>query len=82
MTSLLHDIFGGEVSNTLASMSLLCRTMLYKDEYCSGSMALPSHLSSQNLIFDPSLLEKEPYGKKNFFIAIIPSHKCESSGFQ
>jgi hypothetical protein len=34
-------------------------------------MAVPCHLSSQNLIFGPFLIEKEPYEKKKKFFAAI-----------
>jgi hypothetical protein len=30
-------------------------------------------MSSQNLISDPSLMEKEPCGKKYFLVAIMPA---------
>ena len=60
----LNDTFGGNISNTLARVSLLCRTILYKAGNCSRRGALSSHLSSQNLISEPSLIEKNPYGEK------------------
>jgi hypothetical protein len=56
--SLLNDTFRGKVSNTLAMISPLWRTMLYNAGYCSRREVAPSHLSSQNLISDPSLMEK------------------------
>jgi hypothetical protein len=34
--------------------------MLYKAEYCSRRVALPSHFPSQQRIGDPSLMEKDP----------------------
>jgi hypothetical protein len=78
----LNDTFGGDVSNTLESVSLLCRTIMYSAGYYFWRVALPSHLSSQNLISDPSLMEKDPYGKNNFFVVIRPAQKWESPGFQ
>jgi hypothetical protein len=39
-------------------------------------------LSSQNHIFEPSLIKKEPKRKKCFFVAMRPAQKCESPGFQ
>jgi hypothetical protein len=70
---LLNITLGGEDSITLARVSLLWRTTLYKAGYCSRRVVLPSHLSSQNPISDPFLIEKEPYGKNNFFVAIMPA---------
>jgi hypothetical protein len=52
--SLLNVTDGGEFSITLAIVSPLWRTMLYKAGYCSRSVALPSHLSSQNRTSKPS----------------------------
>jgi hypothetical protein len=45
-------------------------------------VVVPNHISSQNLISDPSLMEKELYGKKYFLLAIRPAQKCESPDFQ
>jgi hypothetical protein len=45
-------------------------------------MELPSHLSSQNRISEPSFMEKETRPKKNFFVAMSPAQKCEPPGFQ
>jgi hypothetical protein len=45
-------------------------------------MALPNHFSSQNFIFEPSLIVDERYGKKYFFVANQASQKCESPGFK
>src|ERR1041384_8534041 len=55
--------------------------MLYSAGYCSRRVVLPNHLSSQNLISDPSLIAKDPKRKKFFFVAINPAQKCESPGF-
>ena len=79
---LLNETFGGEVPNTLAIVSLLFRTIAYRSGYSTLRVDWPSHLSSQKQISDPSLIQKEPCGKKNFFVAIRPAHKCESLGFQ
>jgi hypothetical protein len=56
--SLLNAAASGEVSITLAIVSPLWCTMLYKVGYCSQREAFPSHLSSQNCIFEPPLMEK------------------------
>jgi hypothetical protein len=80
--SLLNDTFGGEVSKTWAIVSPLWRTILYNAGYYSRRDVAPSHLSSQNLISEPSLIEKVPKPKKCFFVAIRPAQKCESPGFQ
>jgi hypothetical protein len=64
MRLLLNDTFGREVSNTLASVSLLCSIIFYNVGYCSWSVTLPSHLPSENLISNPSLIDKDPYGKE------------------
>jgi hypothetical protein len=45
-------------------------------------MVFPNHLSFLNVISDPSIKEKEPYGKKYFFDPVRPVQKCESLGFQ
>ena len=82
MRVLLNVTFGEKIVNTLAIVSLLWRTILYNVGYCSRSVALPSHLSSRKRISDPSLIEKDPYGKKYFFVSIRPAQKCESPGFQ
>ena len=58
--SLLNVTFGGNDSITVAKLSPLWRTMLYRAGYCSRSVAFPSHLSSQNLISEPSLIKKDP----------------------
>src|SRR6266542_783000 len=79
--SRLNDTFGGEVSITVAIVSFLRRTILYRAGYCSRRVASPSHLSSQNLISDPSLILNDPKRKKCFFVAIRPAQKCESPGF-
>jgi hypothetical protein len=80
--SLLNDTLRGWDSITVAMVSLLCRTMLYNAGYCSRRVVLPSQLSSQNLISDPSLMLKDSNGKKCFFVAIRPAQKWESPGFQ
>ena len=79
---LLNETFGGKVPITVAIVSVLFRTMLYSAGYCSLGVVFPSHLSSQKRISYPSLIEKDPCGKKNFFVAIRPAQKCESPGFQ
>jgi hypothetical protein len=33
-------------------------------------------------LLEPSLIEKGPYGKKNFFVSISLAQKYESPGFQ
>jgi hypothetical protein len=42
----LNDTFGGDVSNTLESVSLLCRTILYSARYYFWRVALRSHYLS------------------------------------
>ena len=59
--SLLSVTFGGNDSITMAIVSPLWRTIFYRAGYCSWSVAFPSHLSPQNLIFEPSLVEKDPW---------------------
>jgi hypothetical protein len=80
--SIRNATFGGEVSNTLAMVSPLWHTILYNVGYYSRREVAPSHLSSQNLISEPSLKEKVPRPMKNFFVAIMPAQKCESPYFQ
>src|SRR6266508_1585014 len=75
----LNDTFGGEVSITVAIVSFLWRTILYRAGYYSRRVASPNHLSSQNLISDLSLILNDPKRKKCFFVAIRPAQKCESS---
>jgi hypothetical protein len=53
-----------------AMVSLFCRTILYKAGYCSQRGALSSQLSSQNRIYDPSLIKKVPKRKKKLFVVI------------
>jgi hypothetical protein len=79
--SFLNATAGGEVSIILVIVSLLWRTMLYKAGYYSRRVVLPCHLSSQKLS-KPSLIKKELRPKKNFFVAISPAQKSESSSFQ
>src|SRR4051812_28449087 len=79
---LLKDTLGENDPNTVAIVSSLYRTMEYKAGYCSLSEVVPSHLSFQNLIWDPSLIEKVLKRKKCFFVAIRPAQMCESPGFQ
>jgi hypothetical protein len=67
---------------TFCKVSPLWRTILYKARYYSRRVVVPNHLSSQNLISAPLLMEKEPYGKKCFLVAIMLAQKCESPGFQ
>jgi hypothetical protein len=78
----LNDIEGGEVSITFCKVSPLYQTILYKAGYCSLRVVVTNHLSSQNLISDPFLMEKEPNGKKCFVVALMPAQKCQSPGFQ
>jgi hypothetical protein len=82
LKSLLKVTFGGDVSITLVIVSPLWRTMLYNTGYCFWRVTFRSHLSSQNLISDPSLMKKEPMPKKYFFVAMSPAQKCESPSFQ
>jgi hypothetical protein len=56
--------------------------MLYNAGYYSRRVTFSRHLSSQNLISDPSLMEKEPRPKKYFFIAMSLAQKYESPDFQ
>jgi hypothetical protein len=62
--SLPNNTFGGIVSITVGIVSLLWRIMLYNTKYYLQREVLPSHLSSQNLIFEPSFMAKEPRQKK------------------
>ena len=79
---LLKDTLGGFVSITSARVSPLCLTIKYRAGYCSRREVWPSHLSSQNIICEPSLILKLPNRKKCFLEAISPAQKCESPGFQ
>jgi hypothetical protein len=76
MRSRLKAISNGEFCITVAKVSDLWRTILYKAGYCSRRVVFPNHLSSQNLIWDPSLIEKDVYGKKNFLVTIRLSTRC------
>jgi hypothetical protein len=78
----LNVTFSGEVSNTLAIILFLWCTILYKVDICSWTVYLPSHLSSENLIFESSLIKNGAYGKNNFFVSLRPIQKCDSPGFQ
>jgi hypothetical protein len=43
---------------------------------------MPHNIVQCGILFsDPSLMEKKPYGRKNFFVAIRPAQKWESLGF-
>jgi hypothetical protein len=81
MRLLLNNTFGGKVSNTLASVTLLCRTILYNARYFSRSVAFPSHLFSQNLISDPSLMEKRTIWKEEFLRCHKTSPKMRDPRF-
>ena len=80
--SRLNEIFGGDELSTCAIVLFLSHAMLYKDGYCSRRLALPSQMSSQKRISDPSFIAKDPKRKRCFFAAIRPAQKCESPGFQ
>jgi hypothetical protein len=56
----LNVTFGGKVAITVAMVSPLRRTILYKAGYCSLKGALSNQLSSQNRICAPFLIEKVP----------------------
>ena len=58
--SLLNVTFGRNDSIIMTIVSPLWSKMLYRAGYCSRSVAFPSHLSSQNLISEPSLIKKDP----------------------
>ena len=79
--SRLNEMFGGDELSTCAIVLFLSRAMLYKAGYCSLRLALPSQMSSQNRISDPSFIAKDPKRKRCFFAAIRPAQKCESPGF-
>jgi hypothetical protein len=80
--SRLKVTFRGYVAITKAMVSLLRWTMLYNAGYCSLRGLFSSQESSQKHICYPSFIEKVPYQKKNFFVAMRPAQKCESPGFQ
>jgi hypothetical protein len=71
--SLVNITFDGQ--DTIAMVSLLWQTVLHRDEYYSRSLAVSSHLSFQNLISDPSLVENYSIGKKYFFVFIRQAKK-------
>jgi hypothetical protein len=81
--SLLNSTFDGEDTNNLARVSFLWRTMLYRVGYCFRSVVFSNHLFSQNLISDPSLIEKDTYTKKCLFVhqycqlQIMKNHLCD-----
>jgi hypothetical protein len=77
-----YKIFGGLDPKTWAIVSPLWCTLAYNTGYYSRSVALPSHLSSQDRTSDPSLIENVPWPKKCFFVAMSSTEKCESPGFQ
>lgn len=82
MRLLWKETLGGLDSITLEIVSPLCLTIEYRAGYYSLRDIWPSHLSSQNLIHDPSLILKEPKRRKCFLDAISLAQKYESPGFQ
>jgi hypothetical protein len=79
--SLKNFTFGGELSITLAMVSPLWQTILCNVGYYSRRVVVPSHLSSQNLIYEPSLMENLRRRKVWLFVAISPAPECDSLGF-
>jgi hypothetical protein len=49
--------------------------------YYFRNVALPSHMYSYNLIFEPPLIFNNPYGNKYFSVAIRPAPKIKISMF-
>lgn len=62
--SLYQEKLGGEELRTSSTVVYLCLKMLYKQGYCSRSVRLPNHLSTQNLTCEPSLIMKDPNQRK------------------
>src|SRR5690348_15570022 len=81
MRSLRHVRLGGEVPRISATVACLCLTILYKQGYCSRRVVFPNHISSQNLICDPSLIMKVPKRRNSPFTFIRLAQKWESPFF-
>ena len=79
--ALLKEIFSGVVLNTLATVACRRRTMLNREGNWDFNVRLPSHMSSQNRICEPSLSKKCPKLRKLSFTPILLVQKYESPGF-
>jgi len=66
--SRLHDKSNGDELKTSATVYRLCMAMLYKQGRCSLKGEFPSHLSTQNCTWKPSLVINEPKRRKSCFI--------------
>jgi hypothetical protein len=76
-----NSIFRGTEANLWATVWSLCCTILYNEGYWAANGLSPNHVSSQNLILDPSPKIKEPLEKKSSFTCIRPFQKGESFDF-
>ena len=79
--ALLKEIFSGVVLNTSATVACRRRTMLNREGNWDFNVRLPSHMSSQNRICEPSLSEKRPKLRNLSFTPIRLVQKYESPGF-
>ena len=79
--SLRHEILKYGVLKISTIVTCLWWSMLYRQGYCSHNVALPSYLSSQNLICDQSLTMKVAKWKNCRFTFIRLAPKWESRLF-
>ena len=79
--ALLKEIFSGVVLNTSATTACRRQTMLNREGNWDFNVWLPSHMSSQNRIYEPSLSKKCPKLRNLSFTPIRLVKKYESPGF-
>ena len=81
MRSLCQDRFGNCVCSSSTIVFCFFLTMLYSWGYWSHRDLLPNHISFQNLIWDSSLIMKDPNFRKSFLNFITLAQKWESPLF-
>ena len=74
------EIFEGMELKTVAMKICFFLAMLYREGYCWLRVKLPSHLSSQNLMFSPLFSWKLPKFRNLSLTFIKPDQNCESPG--
>ena len=75
---LLKEIPIGFVLSTLATVTCLFLTMLYRDGNCFIKGLFPIHKSYQNLTWLPSCTTNRSLSRKSFLTSISPLQNCKS----
>jgi hypothetical protein len=79
--NLQKETFKGTVLRTLSTVTLFLLTRLYRVGYWCWKEMLPSHRSSQNLIYFPLFKWNVPWLRKISLALIRTAQKCESPSF-